>query len=51
MGERVREIERTRKREKGGWLIRTCVMTIANHLLNGADTYSALLLSLSLSTC
>ena len=33
-----REKEREREREKR-WLIRTCVMTIANHLLNGADTY------------
>lgn len=33
------EKEKSRTREKRGWLIRTCVMTIANHLLNGADTY------------
>lgn len=30
--------EKERERERR-WLIRTCVMTIANHLLNGADTY------------
>lgn len=36
--ERTKKRKRMRERERR-WLIRTCVMTIANHLLNGTDTY------------
>ena len=42
MEERKREREGGREREREGWLIRTCVMTIVNHLLNGTDTQGSL---------
>lgn len=38
-GERNKEQKGEKEREeRRGWLIHTCVMTIADHLLNGADT-------------
>lgn len=37
--EKKKEWDKEREREKGGWLIRTCVMTIANHLLKSADIH------------